>query len=312
MPRNLTAVVFGQVGHVLVQQEVIGRPIAQPAAVGRHHFAGKAVPRFVVGHALPHPLVERPHRRLWQPTGGDEQQVGPLVRPVIDVFRPLQQSIDQPVAAVGRFIGQELAHLFRSGQRPGAVEEGAADELAVAAQRRRRQVQTLQLLQDQGVDEVVPGGSSEHLQVHRLRQWRQDAPGGDLVGEPDGDGRLAVAGHGRLALGIDGGHQVVAAVVLGPAGHVLHAAIGVPGPHGQLQCVLRLERGLRRLDLQPHNAGVVLAWPHGLAANPVREDTVFWRADVEFLAALVGEGQGRLEQEEAASGCCKLSRRPRA
>ena len=83
---------LGQVGDVLVQHEVVGRAVLQRAAAGGEDLAGEAVPRLVVGHALADELVERPHRRLRQLAARDQQQVGPLVRPVIDELRPLQQA----------------------------------------------------------------------------------------------------------------------------------------------------------------------------------------------------------------------------
>ena len=108
------------------------------------------------------PLVIRFERLGPQPLAGDEQHVGPFVRPVIDEFRPREQRIDQPIALVGGGVGQEGAGFVGGRQRADRVEKGAAQECRVVARRRRRNAQGLQLCQHQLVDEIPPrrGGES--------------------------------------------------------------------------------------------------------------------------------------------------------
>ena len=54
-------------------------------------------------------------------------------------------------------------------------------------------------LQDQIVDEVLPCGTRRRPSaIDRVGQGRGDAAGGDEVGVPHGDGRLAVAGDADL------------------------------------------------------------------------------------------------------------------
>ncbi len=103
-----------------------------------------------------------------------------------------------------------------------------------------------------------------------------------------------------LAVSIDRGHEVLAAVVLGPASDVAHAAVGIGGADGELQGVPGLERGPRGLDLEAGNPGIVLARPHGPRGDPVGKDAIFRRAGIQFLTAAVRQGQGWLEQEQTA------------
>ena len=87
-----------------VPNAAAGGAVVQIAPLRRQDAARKLVPWLVVGHVLPHVLIKGTHRWLRQLAAGNQQQIGPLVRPVIDVFGPPQQRVNQPSPAIGLFV----------------------------------------------------------------------------------------------------------------------------------------------------------------------------------------------------------------
>ena len=80
-----------------------------------------------------------------------------------------------------------------------------------------------------------------------------------MIGVPDGDGRLANAGHLGLAVGIDADNQLLAAGKLDPVGDIGNLAVGIPGPDDHLQRVARLHLGhqppvVAQQELEKHAA----------------------------------------------------------
>ena len=73
---------------------------------------------------------------------------------------------------------------------------------------------------------------------------------GDVALVPHGHRRFAKAVHGDVAVIVDGGHAFVAAVVLGPAGHVFLAAVGESRGHDELLLGRRAQRCFLRETLQ--------------------------------------------------------------
>jgi hypothetical protein len=65
----------------------------------------------------------------------DEQQIRPLVGPVVHEVVALEQRVHEPRALVGPGVRDKRVHVGARGQRAGRVQERAADELVVAAER---------------------------------------------------------------------------------------------------------------------------------------------------------------------------------
>ena len=131
----------GRLGHaarIVVQHEEVARPVDQRAALRGDKLAHEPVPRRVRLHLIPNPRVVAPHRGRLEPLALHEQQVGPLVGPVVHELGALQECFDQRVAFLRRFVLEKHARLVRRGQNADRVEKGAADEFAVRAGRRGR------------------------------------------------------------------------------------------------------------------------------------------------------------------------------
>ena len=149
----------------------------------------------------------------------------------------------------------------------------------------------------------------EHFCIDGIGQRHGDAIGGDEIGVPDGDRRLAVARHGGFAVGVDRGDEVFTAVEFGPTRHVLTVSIRVPGANEDLQSVLRLEDRRSRQQFQAHNARSVAARSRSDAGDPVGHDEVICRARFDLLSAAVRHCLRRFEQHETAPGSLRSTRR---
>ena len=112
------------------------------------------------------------------------------------------------------------------------------DELDVGAERGRWNAQRFELGKYQVVDGVLSLGPGKDSGIDAGLRYG-DAGGSNLVGIPDGDGRLARAGDLDPPLGQGGSRQVVGAVEARPTGDVLAAAVRIPGPDDQAQLVCR-------------------------------------------------------------------------
>ena len=103
---------------------------------GRQDRADELVVRHVRGDLVANPLAERDRALDAQELAIDLEQVGPLVRPVLDEFGAADQLVDQLVAldpAVAR-VGQERPDVSAGGRQAGQVEVDAAEELGVGAE----------------------------------------------------------------------------------------------------------------------------------------------------------------------------------
>ncbi len=262
---------FGQLRRILVQHEEVRRAVFQRAAGGRHQVAGELVPRRVGRHVVANPVIVGPHRRRPQLLAVDQQQVAPLVGPIVDKLRPRQQLLDQLVALVGRRIGQKRAGLLDRGQQADRVDIRPPQKLGVGGRRRWRQVQVLQLRQHQLVDEVAPRGFGKH--VGRELALIADADRGDHVPTqvPGLDRRLAVPGHLHQPGRADLGHRFVGRGELGPARDVFGMAVGEVGPHDQLLPGAGLEHRGARQDFEAIQPRVVIFRSRGARRRSTRK-----------------------------------------
>jgi hypothetical protein len=85
-----------------------------------------------------HPLAVE--RLLFVP-----EQVGPLERPELGEFRPLQQGVDQSFALVRRSIVEERPGLVGGRENPDGIEVRAAEKDVIGREPGRCQPQRLQL-----------------------------------------------------------------------------------------------------------------------------------------------------------------------
>ena len=69
---------------ILVQHEEVRCPVLQRAPFGRHDASRKLIPRSVRLDLIANPGIIGPHRRRTQPFAVDQEQVGPLIGPVVD------------------------------------------------------------------------------------------------------------------------------------------------------------------------------------------------------------------------------------
>ena len=80
-----------------MDRKEIGGTVFKAGAARRDDHSHKAVPRDVLGHAVAHPLVVGVERLGPQFRACHQEDVGPLVRPVVDELWPSQQKINQPL-----------------------------------------------------------------------------------------------------------------------------------------------------------------------------------------------------------------------
>ncbi len=217
---------LGQVGRVLVQHEEVGRAVLQRASRGGDQLADQLVPRRVGRHVVANPIVVRPHRRRLEPLAVDQQQVGPLVGPVVDELRPREQ--------LRRSAGRACRATCRPGTAAFRRPSAACRSCRGYARRRNSpspaggdggRFKLSQLGQHQLVDEVPPRRLGEHLRRDRVGIRRADRGGHDLADVPGGDGPFAVPHDAHQAVVVDLGHREVRGRVLGPAGDVFDVAV---------------------------------------------------------------------------------------
>src|SRR5262249_52422260 len=120
--------------------------------------------------------------------------------------------------------------------------------------------------------------------------------GGDLALVAGHDGRLAAHVQGAdQPRGVHDGDLLIVALVLGPAGDVLDAAVAVVGGEGELLLVLPGQDPVLGVDRDPgHDRVVLLAEGHA-GGDPAADQLVLVGADLDALAAGVGHGAGGLE-----------------
>ena len=292
-------VALGEVDGAAVDEEVVDRALLVASARRGRQLARERVPGLVGGHTLPDPVVESLCALAAELPARDEQDVGPLVRPVVDELRPLQQRVDEPFPLGGRGVGPEAIHVLGPGEDAGGVEESAPDELGVGAQAGGGEVELLQLGQHQVVDEVAPLRLRVDLRGHRERKGHGHPRRRHLAQIGHVDGRLAVALHLDEAGVADLGHRLVAGGVAGPPRHVLHGPVREARLHRELQLVAFGEHAARGRDLHAADARVRLGGGRHAGGDPGRDHPVLGRAHLEAAPAHVGDRTGGLEKDEA-------------
>ena len=95
--------ILGQIYWILLDQEVAGRPVLGRVARSREDLTDESVPGFRLLYAVTDELIVGAHAPGRQFATRDQQDIGPLVGPVVDVLGPSQQRVDQlrPLAGTG-------------------------------------------------------------------------------------------------------------------------------------------------------------------------------------------------------------------
>ena len=299
-PRKACEVVSLELARVFVQDEEIARAIFQRAALRGENAARELVPRRVRGDVVADPFVIGPHRRRAQFLARDEQQVAPFVAPVIDELRAREQRFDEPVALVRCGVGEEGARFFRGRQNAAGVEERAANELAIGAARRRREIERGELFENEIVDPIAPLRFREDFGRDGVWKWRGHGADRDVAEIPGRHGALAIADDRDLSIIVHVDDRLIGRGVLHMPRHVLDVAVGEMRAHDELLFGARREFGQRGLDFEALNARVVRLRHRSALRDPIDQRPPFRRIDLEPLAALVRHGVRRLEQDQRA------------
>ena len=182
-------------------------PFSSGAARGGEQVAHQFIPRRVQIHLAADPLVVAPHRLLGQLVAVHQQADRSICRPSnrrTPAAQAAHRSAGRACPASSR---RETcaSHPAWAGRR--GIEKSAADELAIRAARRRREIEFAQLFQHALVDEIArlelrqSHRGQRRLRVRRQSRWRWRA-----AQIPRGDGAFAVADHLDHAIVIHRGH----------------------------------------------------------------------------------------------------------
>ena len=275
-PQEGLAQVFRDLLRLLVDQPVVDRPVLQIASGGGDQFFDEPVPGTVLGNPVPDPVVVGPHGGPFQLAAGDQQQVGPLVGPVVHVFGPVQDRIDEPCPPVAARIPEKSAQILPVRQHSERVQVDPSNEGVVVAQRGGRNPQLAELGQHQVVHPIVAGRLPEELRA-QLAFVRHRHPGeGHLAGVPDGDRPLAMALRGGQTAVPDLHDPFVGGTELGLARHVPDAPVREPGPHRDPDHVTRLlQDDLLGMHLDGLDRRVAGLRGRRSRRDPVRDHPVF-------------------------------------
>src|SRR2546428_11481724 len=92
-------------------------------------------------------------------------------------------------------VRQKLRRFSRRGENPRGIQGGPANELFVRGRAGRRDVQLLELLQDEVVKVVISRGAREDGLLRRGRVGKRQTGEGDPAPGPNGDRRFPATPH---------------------------------------------------------------------------------------------------------------------
>ena len=294
--------VFHRVQRIAEDLVVRGGRVLAVRSAGGQDFAHELVVRLARGQLSADPLAKFGGTLRTQELAVDLQQVGPLVRPVLDEILAADQLIHQLVAfrpgVAG--VGQELAHGVGRRRQSGQIQMDSADEFVVGAERRRQNLHPLPFGGDQLVDRP-PGlgflpdkaGSVAHDGQRRGRV------GAFVAGQ---HGCLAASDRGHQARAVGRRDFAVAGLDERLARHVAGRSVGVGRDDAHLLGAARsVHDGIVRqhVDLGHALGGQIQP---GAVGDPVAQNLVVAVARTHQRAALVRNGTGRLEQHQAVVG----------
>ena len=188
--------------------------------------------------------------------------------------------------------------MLRSRRDSREIERHTPQEVGIAAQLRRQQFHTLQLLVDERIDKAVFGRGlplialaiAEHRnQIRRIQTF-----------VPHERRRFTASHRFDHAAGCDGRNFKAARVEHRIARHIARGAVRIKGEHDHLLCAVgALEDRLLGIDLDPFDAAILLK----LAAlgDPFFGELVVTRLFIEEESPFVRHPLSRLEQHQTLS-----------
>jgi hypothetical protein len=227
------------------------------------------------------------------------QQVGPAVRPVIDVLRPLQQRIDGGRALVGAGVREKRANLFRRGERADHVEKNAADELIIVGGRGGLQPELAPFGGDQFVD-VVVRGELQRRRIGPIGDGHRHGAGLPHVG--DGDRGPTSGERMDLTGGVDLGAGLVADFVQGAGSNIALNSVGPMGDDLQLGGFTLMHYELARRDLQSLHVQVRIGRRRRPRGDPTPQQAIRIIVLCESHATAVRYFAGGFSQHQAQVG----------
>ena len=245
------------------------------------------------------PLTEDPDAFLTQVLAVALEQVGPFVRPALDIIFAAQQFTHDLLAFLlaGRFIGKEGADFFHLRRQSRQIQIDPAQKLGIGANVRRKNLHLLELCVDVVVNKIILG----NLRPLKSASVAHD---GDLVG---GIQALIANQNGSLAAadGFDQPilhfrHVPVVAGENGFTGHIAHRAIAVMSQHEHLLLLAWQVQGhFGRDDFQLLGAPDLSLLGFYSFDNPLAQQLILLGARLDRLAAFVRHFARGLEQHQA-------------
>ena len=289
--------------------EVIRRAILQRAPARHQQTSRELIPRRVRRHLVADPFVIRPHRRHRQLALRHEQQVAPLVGPVVRELRPLQHLLDHAVAlarARVSLIRDKRAHLARGRQHADRVEIDTPQKFLIRAAHRRRDVQLAQFFQHEVINPVPPRRTRERLRCHVIFKRRLHRRERDLLQKPRSHRALPVPDHRHFAEVVHIHHRLIRRRIFRIARHVLAVSVGKMRLHRKLPRLPRLQPQRRWQNLDALDPHVVLLRPQRALRHPLHQRLPLRRMQLKPLTALVRHRRRRLHQQQRARGILRI------
>src|SRR6185437_7487254 len=269
-------------------------------ATGGQHVAGQFIPRSIGRHLLAQPNVEGAHAlgaaHIMVALLAILKQVAQLQRPVIDKFRTIEQAIDEPSAAIGPFVREKRPHFGRRRQHADGIEEGAAQELGIAAQVRRFDAQNTELIEHMLIDKIVTRCQARRIDGLLERSGEDDD--GDESLEANADGRLTVATNTHETIGVNLGHAGIVGVELAQPSHIAPLAVAVLGAHEELLLLSRPQGAVAGQDDELAHFGIGLFWPWNACVEPGEQYLMRPAANGEQNAPFMGSEAERLAEKQ--------------
>ena len=122
---------FGGIGRIAVKHKEVGGSVLVSRSAGGNQVACELVPGRIGGHVVADPLRVGLHGLGFEFRAGDQEQVGPFVGPVVDVFGSSEQSFDQSSPSVGIGVAEKGPCFVGRGEHAERIESGTTQEFGV-------------------------------------------------------------------------------------------------------------------------------------------------------------------------------------
>ena len=301
-PEERHARTLGDVDRVAMEREIVGGSVAQGRPFRGDDRPRKLIPRLIVGNALSHKAIKRPHRGGRELVRRDEEEVRPPVGPVVDELRASKEPVDELDTLGGVFVFQKRSDLIRTRECSGGVERRAAEERRVVGGSRRRDRQRFELGEILVVDRIESRGVAEDLGVDgRFVRGSHRRPR-HLAGIPDGHRSFAMPFDFDHTLVVNLGDGFVGAGVFHPAGYVLDSAVGEHSLNQKRLNRASLEPNRLGIDAQAGDFRIALRRGGGPRGDPFGHNPILKRIGSEPHTATVFDRGGCLQEDQAFGG----------